>query len=80
MLDGKYVTVTEAAGELGVSRQRVHGLIKSGQLTSEVVHGRLTVITRKSLDAIKKIERPRGVHVDKRSVIKSKAKPKRQAS
>ena len=66
MLDGKFVTIAEAAEELGISRQRVHGLIQSKQLTSEVVHARMRVIPRKSLDALKKIERPHGVHVDKR--------------
>jgi excisionase family DNA binding protein len=66
MLDGKFVTVSEAAKELGLSRQRVHKLIQSGQMASEVVHARMRVIPRKSLDALKKIDRPHGVHVDKR--------------
>lgn len=74
MLSGTYVTVSEAAAELGISRQRVHGLIKSGQLVAESIHDRLLAIPRKSLDAIKKVERPVGVHLDKR------AKPRRRAS
>ncbi len=73
MLDGKFVTVAEAAEELGLSRQRVHKLIQSGQVASEVVHARMRVIPRKSLDALKKTERPHGVHLDKRE------KPSRRA-
>lgn len=79
MLDGRYATVSEAAAELGVSRQRVHGLIKSGQLAAEVVHERLTIIPRDSLDAIKKASRPHGVHIDKRPDPKPPAKRKRRA-
>ncbi len=66
MLDGKFVTVSEAAKELGLSRQRVHKLIQSGQMASEVVHARMRAIPRKSLDALKKIDRPTGVHANKR--------------
>lgn len=79
VLDGRYATVSEAAAELGVSRQRVHGLIKSGQLAAEVVHERLTIIPRDSLDAIKKASRPHGVHIDKRPDPKPPAKRKRRA-
>ncbi len=75
MLNGTYATVTEAAAELGISRQRVHGLIKSGQLVAEAIHDRLLAIPRKSLEAIKKVDRPVGVHVDKRPRA-----PRRRAS
>jgi excisionase family DNA binding protein len=66
VLDGQYLTVSEAADELGLSRQRVHKLIVSGQLESEAIHERLLVIPRKSLDAFKKLDRPSGLHIDQR--------------
>ncbi len=80
MLDGRYATVSEAADDVGVSRQRVHGIIKSGQLAAEIVHERLKVIPRESLDAIKKVKRPRGVHIDKRPAPKQPAARKRRSA
>ena len=66
MLDNRYVTVSEAAKELGRTVQRVRQLIKSGQLAGELWHGRLLAIPRKALDEFKAIERPAGYHIDKR--------------
>ncbi len=75
MLDGQYVTVTEAAEELGLSRQRVHRLIQGGQLPAEQVHDRLLVIPRSDLDRFKRVDRPNGLHIERRIQAKPKAKP-----
>lgn len=80
MLDGQYETVSDAARELGVTTQRVHQLIKSGQLTAEQVHARLKVIPRNALDAFKKITRPHGLHIDKRPDPKPLRRGRRRAS
>lgn len=81
VLDQKTLTVTEAAKELKISGARVRQLIASGQLTAELVHPRLLAIRRESLDAFKKIERPRGLHADKRPAEKRQApKPRGRRS
>lgn len=66
MLDNKYRTVSEAAEELGITVQRVRQLIAAEQLDAEKVHGRLWVIPTKELVKFGRIERPTGIHVDKR--------------
>lgn len=55
-----YLTITEAAERLGVSRQRVHQLIKQGRLEAEQV-GHIWIIPESALDDIKKVPmgRPR---------------------
>ena len=78
VLEGKYVTVSDAAKELGRTVQRVRQLIKSGQLPAEPWHGRLLAIPRKALDEFKKIERPAGYHIDKRPDQPTKRRRKGQ--
>ncbi len=77
MLDGQYLTVSEAADELGLSRQRVHKLIQGGQLDAESIHERLLVIPRVSLNDFKRIERPNGLHINQRKQHKSTARRKK---
>jgi excisionase family DNA binding protein len=72
VLDGQYLTVSEAAEELSLSRQRVHGLIKSGQIPAETIHERLLVIPRTALDRFKKLDRPAGLHISQREPVKSR--------
>lgn len=66
MLTGNYLSVAEAAAELGRTATRVRQLISSGQLEAEQVDKRFWFISRKVLDDFKKIERTPGLHVDKR--------------
>lgn len=79
MLDGQYLTVTEAARELELSRQRVHSLIKSGQLAAETVHERLLVIPSEALAAFKKLDRPAGLHISQRPTNPRRKRGKRPA-
>ena len=55
-----FLTMSEAADELNVTRQRLHQLVKAYGLTVEKVHVRLTMIKRSELKKIPK-NRPNGV-------------------
>lgn len=77
MLDGSYVTVSEAAAELDLSTARVRQLIGSGQLRAEQVNARLWVIARSVLDEFKSIDRTPGLHVDKRPAQAKRKMPAR---
>lgn len=62
----KFYTVAEACDILGLTRQRVCQLIKSGQLDAEKAHDMLYIIPAKSLSDFQKIERPSGQHISHR--------------
>lgn len=67
VLDGKLLTVAEAAAELHLSAARVRQLIASGQLKARAVTTRFSIIQRADLDAFKKIDRPTGTNIAKRA-------------
>jgi excisionase family DNA binding protein len=60
----KFYTVAEACEILGLTRQRVCALIKSGQLQADKAHRMLWLIPAKSLNEFKRIERPPGQHIE----------------
>ena len=49
----KYLTVPEAAAELGVSRQRVGQIIQAGRLPAERV-GRIWLVPLAAVEAVKR--------------------------
>ena len=63
----KYYTVTEAADLLGLTTQRVRQLIQTGQIVAEKAHDRLWIVAVRELERFQNVDRPAGVHVDKRS-------------
>jgi len=72
VLDGKLLTVAEAAAELHLSAARVRQLVASGQLQARAVTTRFSVIERKHLDAFKKLDRPTGTNIDKRPAARKR--------
>lgn len=66
MIAEKYHTVAEAAGELGLTVQRVRQLIKSKQLAAEKPHPALWLIPNKALRDFAKIKRISGQHISAR--------------
>ena len=62
----RFYTVADACEILGLTRQRVCAIIKSGQLEAEKAHGMLWLIPAKSLDEFRKIKRPAGQHIEHR--------------
>jgi excisionase family DNA binding protein len=60
----KFYTVAEACEILGLTRQRVCALIKSGQIEADKAHRMLWLIPAKSLNDFKKVERPPGQHIE----------------
>lgn len=60
----KFYTVAEACEVLGLTRQRVCALIKSGQLQADKAHRMLWLIPAKSLTEFQKIKRPPGQHIE----------------
>jgi len=63
-ISNEYLSVTEAAEMFGVTRQRMHALIKTYQIKSEKV-GKQIVLSRKNLSKIPS-DRPNGVHLESR--------------
>ena len=62
---GDYLLASQAARELGISRQRVHQLAKSGRLRSlKSGHNRLISIT--DLEAFKRLNRQPGPRLNTR--------------
>ncbi len=62
----KYVTVSDFADELGVTRQRVHALIRRyGVNAEQVCVGGPFLIPRRELRKIPK-NRPSGIHIGNR--------------
>ncbi len=51
-----WMTISEAASKLGVSRQRMHQIIQEQRLKTTAIHSRLTVI---SSDEVRKIKAER---------------------
>lgn len=66
MVLNKFYTVAEACKILGLTRQRVCQLIKSGQLEAEKPHEMLYLIPAKALEKFQKTPRPHGIHIDDR--------------
>ena len=62
----KFRTVTEAADLLGLTTQRVRQLIQTGQIVAEKAHDRLWIVAVRELERFQNVDRPAGVHVDKR--------------
>ncbi len=61
---GQFVYASQAARELGVSRQRVHQLIESGRLPS-VKSGHYRLISVTDLAAFKRVIRHSGTRIAK---------------
>jgi len=57
MINGK-LTISEAAAELSVSRQRMHQIIDENKLIVEEVHSRLFLIHPKELNKIREKQPP----------------------
>lgn len=72
MLDGKLLTVAEAAAELHLSAARVRQLVASKQLKAKAITTRFSVIERQELDAFKKLERPHGTAIAKRPAARKR--------
>ena len=49
-----YLTLKDARAELGVSRQWLHFLVTSGQITATKMYGKPLIINDKRFKAIKK--------------------------
>ncbi len=60
-----YISVSEAAGKLGVSVQRMHQLIATYKLIVESVNPRMKLIPAGELRKIPE-DRPSGVRLDRR--------------
>jgi excisionase family DNA binding protein len=71
----EFYTVAEACEILGLTRQRVCALIKSGQLPAEKAHRMLYLVPAKALNDFKKVDRPSGQHIEFR-----KPTPRKRAS
>jgi predicted DNA-binding protein YlxM (UPF0122 family) len=63
---GDYFTVSELAAELGVTRQRVHGLLHTYNIPIMKPHPRLTLIPKKEARRLLKLDRPTGRHVSQK--------------
>jgi predicted DNA-binding protein YlxM (UPF0122 family) len=50
---GEKLTISEAAKQLAVSRQRMHQIIEENNLVTEQVHARLLLIHPRELNKIK---------------------------
>lgn len=72
MLDGKLLTVAEAAVELHISAARVRQLIASGQLAATAINTRFNVIDRRDFEAFKKLDRPTGTSIAKRPAARKR--------
>lgn len=66
MIADKFYTVAEACEVLGLTRQRVCAIIKSGQLKAEKVHNMLWIIPARSLEEFKLLDRPAGLNIEYR--------------
>ena len=66
-----YLSVTEAAGDLGITRQRVLQLIEDGRLDAQKV-GNSYIIKKSALNEVR--ERKPGRPAKPKAVKKSKAK------
>jgi hypothetical protein len=53
-IKSKWLTISEAAGILGVSRQRVHQLLRELDIRPQAINPRLSMISRAALAKIKK--------------------------
>lgn len=67
VIANKFYTVAEVAERLGLTTARVRQLLESGQLVGEKAHERLWIVSDRNLERFEKIDRPVGVHVDKRA-------------
>lgn len=72
MIAEKFYTVAEACDILGLTRQRVCALIKSGQLEADKAHKMLWLIPAKSLEEFRKLDRPPGQHIEFRKPTRRK--------
>lgn len=63
---GNYLTVSELATEMGVTVQRAHQLIEKYDIPTTKPHARLTLIDKKDAAKLVKMQRPTGVHIDRR--------------
>ena len=77
VLEEKYMTVSEVAAELGISRQRVHALIIEGQISAHTVHEKLRMVDTAEFERFKSLPRPTGIHVDKRPQPRKRRTSKR---
>ena len=63
---GNYLTVSELAEEMDVTVQRAHQLILKYEIPTFKPHARLTLIEKKDAAKLVKMQRPTGVHIDRR--------------
>ena len=57
---GGWMTAAEAAGLLGLSRQRIHALIASGDLDAVAINPRTTIVSDESVRRLSRARRPQG--------------------
>lgn len=67
LIADKFFTVAEACEILGLTRQRVCAIIKSGQLKAVKAHPMLWMIPAQSLKDFQKLDRPVGQHIEHRN-------------
>lgn len=62
-----WIPVPEAAREhLGLTAQRLHQLIDRYEIPTIKAHTRLTLIRKSDVEKLSKMERPSGVHIERR--------------
>ena len=66
VIANKYMTVTEVAEFLGISTARVRQILASGQLVGEKPHEQLWIVSLREVERFQEIDRPAGVHIDRR--------------
>ena len=65
-IDGTtFYTIPNAATKLGVTRQRMHELIKTYEIKTVKIHNRARIVSEHELNAIPD-SRPDGVHINRR--------------
>ena len=60
MLEERFLTISEAAQRLGVTRGRVWQFVREGRLKAHKIHPRLSLIREEDLEEFAKIKRRNG--------------------